>query len=115
MRYRIWIEGEADGDVELATTATGEEILNALEMSGTLDKSDAEEFDIDEYSTQDGDEAPPAYLVLDQLGEEVCLLYPAHLEPEFSDDPPGEESGDGDDPGDNLQSRIIDAEFKEVE
>jgi hypothetical protein len=109
------VNGAPDGDVELATTATSEEILNALELVGALDDSVAEEFDIDEYSTQDGDDGPPAYLVLDQLGEELCLLYPAHLEPEFSDAPPDDENDDGDDSGDNLQTRIIDAEFKEVD
>jgi len=115
MRYTIWVDGAPTADIELRTDSTSEELLAGLEKSGTLDDCDADEFDIDDYDTGDAPDSPPGFLVLDQLGAEICLCWPAHLKPDFRPAPEPEADPDAlDDVSDAANGAIFEGESHEI-
>jgi hypothetical protein len=115
MRYTIWVNGTPTADIELRPDSTSEELLAALEKAGTLDNCDADEFDIDDYDTDESSDAPPGFLVLDQLGEEICLCWPAHLKPDFRPAPePEVDPDDLDDLPGPANGAIFEGESHEI-
>lgn len=114
MKYSVYFDDKTDSEIDLPDRPTIEDVGEALEQAGLLD-DDSGDVDIAELETSDDKDAPLAYQIFDESGDEILLLCPEGIEPgdlpeDDDDGPGGEEISHADD----LESRIVEGEFEEI-